>query len=394
MMPKLHAAVSSDNSPVLNDKVERADEELSGNGYDKGNGNRNGIGLLIAVLKMVQKPFPILDTLAFPVIGGDVAFSSSFLGGSAPHLRVLHLDVFRYKGFKLPPILSSATHLVDLRLTGVESADCIPPEVLVTALSTLVQLKSLCLQFLCHAASSHSSNPRNMSPPLSGYTYCSNLLSVYFDVPCNYLEDLLSRISAPSLESILDVSEFSRFLSRIKSQRLPDVAEVTCHDLGINLVHTQSPLLPGGQPKTRRSEWLRLEFPHTLYHGLSPLNQICQQISPILSGVRTLSIPILKNTGYGEYSHRLWLDLLRVFDGVEEVHLTGSHFGLSKVIFALELVMASDVLPSLRKLSLDKMDHWHEAAEYRYQPQDLITSLIDEGNLARFPPITLQWLDQ
>jgi hypothetical protein len=28
MMPKLHAAVSSDNSPVSIDRVERADEEL------------------------------------------------------------------------------------------------------------------------------------------------------------------------------------------------------------------------------------------------------------------------------------------------------------------------------------------------------------------------------
>jgi hypothetical protein len=334
--------------------------------------NFDFINLHTTVFKIMQEPFPLLESLAFPTCGGVVACASSFLGGSAPHLRVLHLDAFHYKEFKLPPILSSATHLVDLRLTRVESTDCIPPEVLVAALSTLVQLKTLYLQF-SYQTSSYSGNPRNMSPPLSGYTHCSTLLSVYLDVPsCNYLEDLVSRISAPSLESIhiklfestvtessLDVSEFSRFLCRIQSQRLPDEAEVTSHNLGINLVHTQSLLLPGGQPK--RSEWLRLEFPRSWYNGLSPLTQICQQISPILSGVRTLSIPILENISYGEDRHRLWLDLLRVFDGVEEVHLTGSHFGLSKVIFALELVMASDVLPSLRKLSLDKMDDWYKA---------------------------------
>jgi hypothetical protein len=354
--------------------------------------NLDFVNLHNTVFKMMQKPFPLLESLSLS--GRGVPCGGSFLGGSAPHLRLLHLEAFQYEGFELPQILSSATHLVDLHLEQVKRTDYIPPEVLVAALSTMVQLKSLYLQFLY--ASSHSSNPGNISPPLSGYTHCSTLLCLYFDGPCNYLEDLLSRISARSLESMdvrlfdpteSDFSEFSQFLCRIESQRLPDIVEVEYYDHGIYLVHIQSLPLPRDQPK--RSEWLRLEFPHTSYHGVSPITQICQQISPILSGVRTLSVPLLKDTGYSEDRHGHWLDLLRVFDGVEEVHLTGSYFECPRFPSALKLVMASDVLPALRKLSLDKKGYWYDS-----ESRDHVASLIDAGNLARFHPITLQWLNQ
>lgn len=336
------------------------------------------------VFKLLQGPFPLLENLrlAFPTSGKSVPCTCLFWGGPASHRCVLNL------GFWLPLIISSATRLVDLRLERIESPSCIPPKLLVTALSTLVQLKTFNLQFI-YPASFHSSN---LSPPLSGYTHCSTLLRLSFSGPCDYLEDLLSRIRAPSLESMhitlldptvlsLHVFEFFRFLCRIESQRLPDVAEVGYYDLGIYLGHIQSKLLPGGQP--RRSEWLRLEFPlaSDYFFRVFPISWICLQISPILSGVRTLSIPILNDS---RDSH--WPALLRMFNHVEEVHVTGRYFEFSRVPSTLGLLMARDMLPALRELSLDK-------TPYLYGFRDRITSLIDWGNRGRCPPITLRWIN-
>ena len=88
-------------------------------------------GTIGRIVASMQESFPILDHLSFTLSIG-IECANSFLGGFAPRLRVLCLDALEYR---LPPILSSATRLVDLRLERIHSTECIPSEALVAALS-------------------------------------------------------------------------------------------------------------------------------------------------------------------------------------------------------------------------------------------------------------------
>ena len=91
-------------------------------------------GTIGRIVASMQESFPILDHLSFTLSIG-IECANSFLGGFAPRLRVLCLDALEYQEFRLPPILSSAIRLVDLRLERIHSTECIPSEALVAALS-------------------------------------------------------------------------------------------------------------------------------------------------------------------------------------------------------------------------------------------------------------------
>ncbi|KAH9178517.1 hypothetical protein EDB89DRAFT_952713 [Lactarius sanguifluus] len=353
------------------------------------------------VSQILQEPFPLLDRLALNVWDSTVlTCPRTFLGGSAPLLRVLHLDVFKFSEFKLPRILSSADQLVDLRLERVESTECIPPEALVAALSAMTRLKTLYLQFL--HGTSHS-NPMNISPLSSERIASSALLRLTFGGPCNYLEDLLSRITAPYLECTrlqffappasdprLDISQLSQFLSLVESQNSPDSVEMRYRTLSFYHSHPGSVAPPGGQPKG--SEWLRIELPYHWQEAsleLPLMTQFCQQISPFLSNVRTLSIPILGRciACYDDRHGTPWMDFLRAFNRVERLHLSGN--SSHTVVNVLRLVssgMATGVLPALRELNLDSVLNVNES-------QKAVTSFLNAHNHAGSPAITFRWLD-
>ncbi|KAF8502714.1 hypothetical protein F5888DRAFT_1114701 [Russula emetica] len=92
----------------------------------------------------MQKPFPELTDLCFnewvDTFPGPI-LPDSFLGGTAPRLRSLHLDNVSFPG--LPKLLLSATHLVSLEVSGIPYSAYIPPEAMATSLSALTSLESL-----------------------------------------------------------------------------------------------------------------------------------------------------------------------------------------------------------------------------------------------------------
>lgn len=150
--------------------------------------------------------------------------------------------------------------------------------------SVWVRLKTLYLQFM--HVTFHSHNSTNLLPPSPTFVISSTLLRLNFKGPCNYLEGLLFRISAPSLEWIgirfletfeqrFDVSELSKFLCRMESQWPTKVAEVKYRNFGIYLFHTQPESVTVQQPK--RTEWLCLELPDQTYQSRWEyhMSQIC-----------------------------------------------------------------------------------------------------------------------
>jgi hypothetical protein len=95
-----------------------------------------------AVLAATQEPFPALTDVELHTSAKEpLTASDSFLGGSAPNLRYLHLSCVPFRG--LPNLLSSATHLVTLHLLRIPHSGYISPEAMVTALSALTRLQKM-----------------------------------------------------------------------------------------------------------------------------------------------------------------------------------------------------------------------------------------------------------
>ena len=81
----------------------------------------------------------------------------------------------------------SATHLVKLDLSDVR---LFPPEVMVTSLSAMTSLESLC--FYCEALKNRR------LPPLTR-SILPSLTTIQFIGASEYLEEILARIDAPRL---------------------------------------------------------------------------------------------------------------------------------------------------------------------------------------------------
>jgi hypothetical protein len=167
------------------------------------------------VLAAMQAPFPELTDLqlesndeTLPVI------PDSFLGGSAPGLRILTLRGIPFPG--LPKPLWSSTHLVSLSLENIPHSGYISPEAIVTLLSALSSLRTLTLEF-----QSPRSRPDWQSPsqPPPKRSILPALKEFHFKGVTEYLEELVSGIDTPHLES--NTNDEQR---RARGQRVTEVA--------------------------------------------------------------------------------------------------------------------------------------------------------------------------
>ena len=134
----------------------------------------------------------------------------SFLGGSAPRLRSLHLNAIPYPS--LGKLLSSATNLVRLSLHRIPHSGYISPETIVTCLSMLPRLESLTLGFQFPRSRAHRES-RHL-PPLTRVVLPSlTFLDLSSDI--EYLEDILSRLESkhPYSAEVIFVSSVNLYLT-------------------------------------------------------------------------------------------------------------------------------------------------------------------------------------
>src|SRR6266566_199935 len=133
----------------------------------------------------------IEDTSSPPVV------PDSFMGGSAPRLRSLHLNRIPFPG--LPKLLSSANGLVHLYLSNTLHSGHILPDALATCLSALTSLKDLAFEF-----QSPRSRPdrvsRRLPPPMHRSLLALTRFS--FKSVSEYLEDFVTRIDTPQLDRL------------------------------------------------------------------------------------------------------------------------------------------------------------------------------------------------
>ncbi|KAF8259417.1 hypothetical protein EI94DRAFT_1027539 [Lactarius quietus] len=102
--------------------------------------------LLGKVADAMQVPFPVLTHLRLSSrFQAGPALPETFLGGSTPHLRVVHLDGVLFPA--LPTLLLSATDLVDLKLLNIPHDGYVSPDAMVASLRVLVRLEILSIGF-------------------------------------------------------------------------------------------------------------------------------------------------------------------------------------------------------------------------------------------------------
>jgi hypothetical protein len=183
------------------------------------------------IVEAMQDPFPALRHLwLLPTDGMAPVISDSFLGGSAPRLVSLWLERIPFPA--LPKLLSSATDLVDLDLYNIPHSGYISPSAMVTCLSTLTRLKSLVLGF--KSPRSRPDRTSRLSPPLTR-TILPALTYLRFKGVTEYLEDLVTQMDAPLLDSIsitffnqliFNISQLPKFLCRTDTFTVLDQATV------------------------------------------------------------------------------------------------------------------------------------------------------------------------
>jgi hypothetical protein len=172
------------------------------------------------VLAAMQRPFPALTCLGLGFVDqSSLVIPALFLGGSAPSLQTLCLDLtIPFPG--LPNLLLSATHLLRLHLHSIPHSGYISPEAMVTCLSVLTRLESLSIEF--ESPRSRPNPTTRRSSPQTRILLPVLTRLTFFGVS-EYLGGLVALIDAPLLDylqitflhqPIFDSPRLAEFISR------------------------------------------------------------------------------------------------------------------------------------------------------------------------------------
>jgi len=308
------------------------------------------------VLATMQDPFPVLRSLSLgwlstsPLSPDEMAavIPDSFLGGSAPLLRILMLSGVVFPA--LPKLLLSPNNLVMLHLWNIPNAGYISPEAMVTCLSSLNKLESLSLTFLSPRSRPSRANRR---PPQMTRTVLPALTNFLFRGVSEYVEDLVVRIDAPQLQTvktrlfnqlIFDISQLHNFINCVERSKIPYQAKVfffhSSAELNLLFGHRHIKL----QISCTKLDW-----------QLSALAQFCSLSLLPISTLEHLRIDYFRLCLKDDVEHGQWLELLYPFTAVKNLYLAervGLHVATALQELAGESVM--QVLPALQIVLIKK----------------------------------------
>ena len=312
-------------------------------------------------VSLMQHPLPVLTHLwVQPSISGNYSIPRSFLGGSAPSLQDLLLADVPFPA--LPELLLSTTNLVRLLYDNIPRAGYICPQAMVTSLSALTRLESLCLTFLSPQSVPDRSiqilppHTRTLLPALTYFRYRGDT---------KYMEDLVAQLDAPILESmvitlfherVLEVSELAKFVRRADKLSLVDRAKVTFGPDCISLTLSQELLVGRVDPKTLMLNPTCSE-PEL---RLSYLARFCASCLPTFSPFRCLYILAPHHDTWKDVKDDpdpQWLELLRLFNLVKDLRLSyyiAPH--IAEVLRKLPAERITEVLPALENLFISGIE--------------------------------------
>ena len=311
------------------------------------------------IVEVIQKPFRALESIRITVrnaTGPSILVRNAFLGGSAPHLREIELDGIIFPFSAIRQVLLSTSNLVELHLSKIPNDVYFSPHDLVTALSTLVQLKRLTVGF--HSPASRP--PSSMTYPRHQRAFLPSLAFLDFHGTSEYLEQFVAQIDFPVLTKILinlfndiffEIPHFCEFITRLNTPGSPTSARVILYSKFVqaSFFHEANPDI----------EWYSLETSCIpLDWQLSFVTQITSQLSPLLSSVHELTISAGSEpslgvpTGEGDVDLIQWLELFQPFTHVAKVTVWEKQFVPGIVRALLMEDLAPGVLPELTKLRL------------------------------------------
>ncbi len=333
----------------------------------------------------MQKPYLALTDLtiwwydhrAAPIV------PESFLGGSAPRLRLLNLDRIPFPG--LPKLLLSATHLVALELQHIPNSGYFTPEAIVTGLSTSTGLQIL---FLCFESPLSRPKRESRRPPPLTRSILPALIIFLFEGASEYLEDLVARIDTPLLGSLeikffhqlmFDTPQLTQFISRTPNLETLNTARVVLS--GDTVRVTLPPVYPRGVElgiSCRQSDWQLSSLaqiygsalPQALIHTMDHL-YICDHFLP----------PHWQD----DIEDGQWLEVLHPFTSVKNLYLSRNLTpSIAPALHELVGERVIEVLPALQTLFLGE-DHPSGPV------QEAIGKFVAARQLAGHPIIVSHW---
>ncbi|KAH9059961.1 hypothetical protein EDB87DRAFT_680662 [Lactarius vividus] len=268
-----------------------------------------------------------------------------------PRLRTLHSTRIAFPSF--PQLLSPSHDLVDIQLHEIPSNGYFSPEAFANALSGMTNLRTLSLHFLSLPA---RRNYLGLPLPSGERVVLPTLMTLKYRGTSKYLDSLVARIDAPSLEDIditffsqptMDASQLGRFIERTELQTSFSQADVQTSEHAISISFTSS----------GNSTPLRLQIScKQLDWQLSSMAQVCNQISPFLFRINNLGVNTTRpSTRLDEVDGEQWLELVRAFGGATAFRVAGE--------LTIDIVCAlgpadgehATVLPALRYLLVNSM---------------------------------------
>ena len=314
-------------------------------------------GRLEEVLAPMQVSFPELTDLRLSSYETLPIIPDSFLGGSAPRLRILILDSISFPG--LSKLLLSATHLVVLRLHAIPHSGYFSPQAIVASLSVLSSLEELFLQFR-----SPQSRPDwgSRRPPPSNRSILPALKRFGFKGVTEYLEELVTGIDIPHLSYAtitffnqidFDCPRLAQFIDRTPAFRGRDEARVEFNHFTANVTLRHRTSDSGDDDlliniPCREPDW-----------QLSSIEQVCNSLPPF-SLVEDLYIgrlypePVWKD---GAIEDALWLDLFLPFITAKNLYLSKKYApGIAAALQELVGSRITDMLPSLQNIFMEGLE--------------------------------------
>lgn len=340
-------------------------------------------------------PFPALTSLEIVSAVTDeldeamgpmpvTAFSEEFLSGSAPRLRSFFLKGTPFPGIQR--LLLSIHHLVSLTIRDIPHSGYISPEVIVTCLSAMPNLKRFWLGFRSCASMPPQSSQRPR--PLTR-AVLPTLTEFGFEGASQYIEDLLHRIDTPLLYTvyidlfylhIFDTPQLHSFLARTQTFKSGGRGAVEFYDEYVYL-------------RLGHGYQFCLGISFVSFSGqLSSLAQICRSSFPPICTLECLHIRVGGFSLFpfprkldGETTQ--WVELLSPFTALKYLFLD-DHFAqpiahalrLSESQLAVE--GATQVLPALQYIFIQGLSG---------PIQEVIGDYVTARNLSGLPVAVHSW---
>ena len=339
---------------------------------------------LVKLAAVMEEPFPILRHFYLSSIDESVPVfpeTFKFLGGFAPRLETFFLSGIPFLTFHKS--ILRFTHVIALHLFDNPNSGYISPEVMVTSLAALPNLKYVSIGFR-----SPPPRPIQISRPPLTRVILPAVTFLRFSGASEYFEDIVARIDTPLLnwlfvaffmDLIFHIPQLCDFIGRTESLGSRNHAFMEFSGTVITITF--------GPPNQFDLE-IRCERPDW---QLSSISQLFSEQLPFLSYVERLelresSLPQLKRWKTDpDMDSSLWLDLFRLFTAVQSLYV--SEALVPPVAAALQELSKGgtmEVLPTLRSLSL-------EGLQPAGPVQKVIQSFVDSRRLSDHPLVIQNW---